>query len=221
MVAAVLFDLDGTLLDTAPDLGAALNSVLQANGREPLAAEVMRPYASHGSTGLLTLGFGHDFSHAAEQDKNRLRRQFLAAYEDNICQGTCLFQGVSELLQALAERNIAAGIVTNKPTHYTQLVLRYFPELAQLPSIVCGDTLSVNKPNPEPIRLAADQLHVAYHRCLYVGDAERDIVAGRNAGMTTVLAEYGYLAEHDQTAEWLADHRIATPLDILQFLAPK
>ncbi|MCH8500343.1 MAG: HAD-IA family hydrolase [Aliidiomarina sp.] len=221
MVAAVLFDLDGTLLDTAPDLGAALNVVLQANGRQPLADEKMRPYASHGSTGLLTLGFGQDFSHASDAEKNRLRKQFLAAYEANICQETCLFQGVSELLQTLAQRKIAAGIVTNKPTHYTQLVLRYFPELAQLPSIVCGDTLSVNKPNPAPIRHAADLLQVAYQHCLYVGDAERDIVAGRNAGMTTVLAEYGYLAEHDQTATWFADHSIATPLDILQVIAPQ
>lgn len=215
---AVLFDLDGTLLDTAPDLGAALNRVLHDHGLDTLPLSAMRPYASHGSTGLLKFGFGEQFNQASASQQLAWRQQFLDYYEASICQHTELFAGVSELLLQLHARNLAVGIVTNKPTRYTELVLQSFPELARLGSVVCGDTLAVNKPDPAPLHFAAEQLQVPSHQCFYVGDAERDIVAGRHAGMATVLASYGYIRNDEQPQEWLADHSIATPLELLDLL---
>lgn len=216
---AVLFDLDGTLLDTAPDLGAALNRVLQDYGLAALPLSDTRPYASHGSTGLLKFGFGEQFSLASPTQQQRWRQQFLDYYEARICEQTQLFAGVSELLESLQARDLAIGIVTNKPTRYTDLVLQSFPELARLGSVVCGDTLAVNKPDPAPLHLAAEQLQVPSAHCLYVGDAERDIVAGRNAGMATVLARYGYIRSEEQPENWQADYDIHAPLELLKILA--
>lgn len=216
---AVLFDLDGTLLDTAPDLGAALNSVLQDYGLRALPLSDTRPYASHGSTGLLKFGFGEQFSRASHAQQQLWRQQFLDYYEARICEQTQLFAGVSELLANLHARHLAIGIVTNKPTRYTDLVLQSFPELAKLGSVVCGDTLAVNKPDPAPLYLAAEQLQVPSSQCIYVGDAERDIIAGRNAGMETVLARYGYIRSEEQPDNWQADYDIHAPLELLKILA--
>ncbi|MCL4409611.1 HAD family hydrolase [Aliidiomarina haloalkalitolerans] len=216
---AVLFDLDGTLLDTAPDLGAALNCVLQDYGLRALPLSDTRPYASHGSTGLLKFGFGEQFSLASPMQQQRWRQQFLDYYEARICEQTQLFAGVSELLANLHARHLAIGIVTNKPTRYTDLVLQSFPELAKLGSVVCGDTLAVNKPDPAPLHLAAEQLQVPSSQCIYVGDAERDIIAGRNAGMETVLARYGYIRCEEQPENWQADYDIHAPLELLKILA--
>ena len=214
MPQAVLFDLDGTLLDTADDLGAALNAVLAAEQRPLVAAEFYTPLASHGSAGLLRFAFGDQF----EQRKDELRQAFLNYYADNVVVHTRLFAGVDELLQGLSDRGIHAGIVTNKPHALTQLVLPYFPQLQQLPVIVSGDTLNVAKPHPQPLLHAAELLRVAPSQCWYVGDAERDIQAGNAAGMRTILARYGYIHANDQPDQWGAHADIARPQQLLALL---
>lgn len=211
---AVLFDLDGTLLDTADDLGAALNAVLLAEQRQPVSPEQYTPLASHGSAGLLRFAYGELF----EQRKDELRRAFLSYYADNIAVHTRLYDGVTGLLQELAARGIQAGIVTNKPQALTQLVLPYFPLLQALPVVVSGDTLAVAKPHPEPLLHAAELLQIPAHRCWYVGDAERDIQAGRAAGMHTVLARYGYIHANDEPDRWGAHASISQPQALLQLL---
>lgn len=214
-IKAVLFDLDGTLLNTAPDLGAALNAVCQQYQRPAVAAEVFTPVASHGSRGLLKLAFADDYT-ALETE---LRHAFLNAYQRDIATHTRLYPGVQTLLSVLQRESIPVAIVTNKPERLTHQLLPYFSEFDAIKVIVSGDTLSVSKPSPEPLFYAAKQLGVTPEHCLYVGDAERDIEAGRNAEMVTVLADYGYISDDDQPQRWKADYRIAAPLDLLRLLA--
>ncbi|RUO36570.1 HAD family hydrolase [Aliidiomarina sanyensis] len=213
---AILFDLDGTLLDTAPDLGFALNEVLKKYQLPIKTAEEYRPYASHGSMGLLQFGFG---SSLERFDKHALRQEFLAIYETNVCVHTQLFPHVEETLARLVEKNVRLGIVTNKPTRYTDLVLAEFPALAAIDVVVCGDTLPVSKPDPAPLRFAAEQLGLAPTQCLYVGDAERDITAGRRAQMKTVLATYGYLGEDDRPELWAADYEIQCISELIEWFS--
>lgn len=212
--AAVLFDLDGTLLDTADDLGAALNAVLAAQQLPLQPAAAYRPLASHGANGLLQLGFGRDV-----RDAPQLRADFLAHYQADIARYTKPYEGVGELFDALQQQGVKLAIVTNKPAHLTEQLLPYYPEFSAIEVVVCGDTLRVAKPHPEPLLLAAQQLQVAPQGCWYVGDAERDIRAGHNAGMYTVLAEYGYIHADDRPDSWRAHARIATPLALLGLLA--
>ncbi|MDV6315040.1 HAD-IA family hydrolase [Idiomarina sp. HP20-50] len=214
-VKAVLFDLDGTLLDTAPDLGAALNAVCEQYERPPINAEVFTPKASHGSRGLLQLAFADDYAHM----ETELRHAFLSAYKNNIALHTQPYPGVLELLAVLQRESIKVAIVTNKPERLTQQLLPHFPAFEAIQIVVSGDTLSVSKPSPDPLFYAAEKLGVEPADCLYVGDAERDIEAGRNAGMVTVLAEYGYISNEDQPQRWQADYHIASPLELLQLLA--
>jgi len=213
---AVLFDLDGTLLDTAADLGAALNAMLRQRKCAELPFHIIRPLASHGSRGLLQRGFGPGFN--ADTEKT-LRDEFLARYAANIAEHTHYFAGIEALLTALNERQIKIGIVTNKPHAYTMPLLAHFPLLKQLPSIVSGDTLSVAKPHPGPLLLAAEQLKCNAEECWYVGDAERDIEAGNRANMTTIVADWGYIGEADQPEHWGADLRLKQPLDLLGLLS--
>lgn len=212
---AILFDLDGTLLDTAPDLGAALNKVLAAEERPLVTAEEYTPLASHGSAGLLKHAYGID---EFEQRKHELRTAFLQAYADSIASGTALYPGVIDLLEALRTHSIAIAIVTNKPSKLTEQLLPYYPQLHAIDVVVCGDTLAVAKPHPEPLLHAAQQLGVSAEACWYIGDAERDIQAGRAAGMRTVLAAYGYIHSSEQPHLWQADHQIQTPLELLSLL---
>lgn len=214
-VKAVLFDLDGTLLDTAPDLGAALNAVCEQYERPAINAELFTPVASHGSRGLLKLAFADDY----DLMETELRHAFLSAYKDNIATHTRPYPGVLQLLALLQRESIKIAIVTNKPEKLTQQLLPHFPEFKAIEVVVSGDTLSVAKPSPEPLFHAAEKLGVAPMDCLYVGDAERDIEAGRNAGMVTVLAEYGYISNDDQPQRWQADYHITSPLELLTLLA--
>lgn len=219
--SAVLFDLDGTLLDTAPDLGHALNRVLADHHRAPIPLALSRPYASHGSHGLLTLGFGQAYN---SDTKAALREQFLAYYSQDICVDSRLFAEVPELLQQLAKLQLPVAIVTNKPTLYTELLLPHFPQLAAIPVVVCGDTLSVAKPSPEPLLHACQLLSKHHERtintahAIYVGDAERDIAAGSAAGMRTVVADYGYIGEQENSQTWQADFHIQRPQQLLLLL---
>lgn len=213
--AAILFDLDGTLLDTAPDLGAALNKLLAAEQRPQVSAAEYTPLASHGSAGLLKYAYGvAEF----EARKTELRTAFLRAYADSIAAGTDLYPGVAELLRELQHRSIAFAIVTNKPAKLTEQLLPHYPLLAAIEVVVCGDTLAVAKPAPDPLFFAAQQLGVQAEQCWYIGDAERDIQAGKAAGMFTVLAEYGYIHQSDTPHLWLADQHISSPTDLLRIL---
>ncbi|BAN34861.1 2-phosphoglycolate phosphatase [Sulfuricella denitrificans skB26] len=212
---AVLFDLDGTLADTAPDLGHALNLQRERHGLPPLPQETIRPYASHGTVGLFDIGFG-----LTPQDERfaPMREEYLALYTANLCLHTTLFPGMAELLAALEARNISWGVVTNKPARFTNPLLELLGLSKRAASIISGDTCAHPKPHPEPLLRAAREIGVAPQSCLYVGDAERDIEAARAAGMAALIADYGYLGAEDRPETWGADGRIDTPLGILAFL---
>ena len=212
-VAAVLFDLDGTLLDSAPDLGFALNQVCRENGLPEIPAEVFTPVASHGSRGLLGL------TQLDEDALLALKPRFLDIYRNNLALHSKLFDGVETLLSSLRRNQIKIGIVTNKPEFLTHPLIAQFEALQSISVVVCGDTLQEAKPSPKPLYYAAEQLTVDPKDCVYIGDAERDIVAGRNAGMVTVLAEYGYISSTDQPQQWLADYTIAHPNALIELLA--
>ncbi|MHB1290937.1 MAG: HAD family hydrolase [Sulfuricella sp.] len=213
---AVLFDLDGTLADTAPDLGHALNLQRERHGLPPLPQETIRPYASHGTVGLFDIGFGLTPRDARFAP---MREEYLALYTANLCLHTTLFPGMAELLAALEARNIFWGVVTNKPARFTNPLLEQLGLLGRAASVISGDTCTHPKPHPEPLLYAAREIGVAPQSCLYVGDAERDIEAARAAGMSALIADYGYLGAEDRPETWGADGRIDAPLGILAFLA--
>lgn len=214
-IRAVLFDLDGTLLDTAPDLAAALNDVLLEQGRQPHSFEAIRPHVSHGGSALVQFGFGMTPEH---EDFDRLRERFLEIYRNNIARHTRPFAGMLEVLDALEQRGLRWGVVTNKPAWLTLPLMEALALHSRAGSIVSGDTLPQRKPHPEPLFHACREIGLDASECLYVGDAERDIAAGRAAGMTTLVALFGYLGEQDDPAQWLADAMIQDPREILDFL---
>jgi 2-phosphoglycolate phosphatase len=212
---AVLFDLDGTLADTAPDLGSALNLQRERHGLPPLSEETIRPYASHGSRGLLGIGFGLN-----PEDVNfpLMREEYLALYDQVFCLRPTLFAGVAELLAEIDNRNIKWGVVTNKPRRFTMPLMRALGLTERAASIVSGDDCPRPKPHPDTLILASQQAAADPATCIYVGDAERDIVAGRAAGMHTLVAVYGYLGANDRPEEWGAQGMISAPLELLDLL---
>ena len=201
-IRTVLFDLDGTLADTAPDLAYALNRVLEEQGGRPLPFDTIRPVVSHGGIALIKLGFGID-EQAPEFPP--LRQRLLDIYRDNIARETRLFDGMESLLATLEERGLNWGVVTNKPGWLTEPLLDALGLKARAATIVSGDTLPERKPHPAPMLLACEQAGSDAGHCLYIGDAERDIEAGRNAGMRTLVALFGYLGETDIPERWQAD----------------
>ncbi|MFC3034304.1 HAD family hydrolase [Pseudoalteromonas fenneropenaei] len=205
---AVLFDLDGTLLDTAPDLKSALNEILAAESLPEVEEQEFRPAVSDGAIAMLTVGFGNRL---ANYDVAALRKRYLALYEQIGCRDSRLFTGISLLLSALAEQDIQVAIVTNKPTFLTLPLLKQLPELSQIPVVVCGDTLAVSKPHPEPLLHAAAQLKIAAQECWYVGDADRDVAAAKAAGMQSIVAMWGYIPSASQAYTWQADHYATNP----------
>ena len=213
---AVLFDLDGTLVDTAPDLGLALNLLRARHGLPPLPAEEIRPHASHGARGLLKIGFGLD---AGSMQFEAYRNDFLNLYAENICRDSRLFEGVPDLLDVLEARRIPWGVVTNKPARFTEPLLSLLNLAERAATIVSGDTCPQPKPHPDPMHYAAEELGLPASACLYVGDAERDVEAARAAGMQAVVALWGYLAGHDRPQDWQALGCIARPGEVLNFLA--
>ncbi len=210
--STVLFDLDGTLLDTAPDLAAALNATLQLNERAALPFDMIRPVVSHGGRALIELGFGLDPQHPEFEP---LRKQLLDLYQANIAVHTALFPGMAEVLDELEHRGIRWGVVTNKPGWLTEPLLDALALDSRAACIVSGDTLKERKPHPAPLLHACKLAGCQPGETLYVGDAERDIEAGRNAGMRTLVALFGYLMEHDRPEQWGADALIEHPADIL------
>lgn len=213
---AVLFDLDGTLIDTAPDMGAAVNELRVERGLEALEAARLRPWVSHGSPGLIKIAFGVDKDAANYKE---LRDRFLALYEARLSRETRMFDGMQEVIDVLYAKGIAWGIVTNKPAWLTDALLA---DLALSPAPACavsGDTTPHHKPHPEPILHACRLLDVEPGRCLYIGDAERDIQAAHAAGMPALAAAYGYLHEHEDPAEWQPDGIIHAPSALLAWIS--
>jgi len=214
-VRAVLFDLDGTLADTAPDLAGALNRLLEEQGREPVPLERARPATSSGARGMLRVGLGIDPEHA---EYASLKARFLDLYAGDVCRETRLFDGVSELLAALERLAIAWGVVTNKPERFTVPLLEALELLERAACVVGGDTAERAKPHPDPLLQAARALGLPPADCLYVGDDRRDVQAARAAGMPVLAAGYGYLGEDGDPLAWGADAVIGHPLDVLNHL---
>jgi N-acetyl-D-muramate 6-phosphate phosphatase len=214
-VRAVLFDLDGTLADTAGDLGAALNDVRAGLGLPPLHTDTLRPHASAGARGMIGAGIG------IVPDDPRyesLRAAFLGHYERRLDETTRLFDGVPELLAAIEARGLRWAIVTNKATRFTSPVVASLGLDARAGAIVCGDTTPHAKPHPEPLLHAARTLGVDPADCVYVGDDLRDIVAGNAAGMASIVAGWGYLGFGQHPREWPASARAECPGDLIGHL---
>lgn len=215
MIQTLLFDLDGTLLDTAPDLGYALNCVLQENGASALAAAQIRPQVSHGTLGLIRLGFGIGPEHPRFEP---LRQRLLAIYEGRLAHDTRLFPGMRELLDALPGEGMRWGVVTNKPGWLTTPLLQQMGLYDDCACVVSGDTTSKRKPDPEPMLHACELAACRAETCIYIGDAERDIIAGKRAGMRTLVAGYGYIGADEQPSAWGADAIVEQPSDILPWV---
>lgn len=215
MIRAVFFDLDGTLADTAPDLGFVLNLLRQARGLPPLPIEQIRPQASNGARGLLRLGF--DIT-PLDQGFEALRAEFLDRYEANLCHHTTLFPGVAELLSELERCKLTWGVVTNKPSRFSVPLLEKLGLANRCGAIVSGDTCGKPKPDPAPLLEASRQTGVPPWSALYVGDDRRDTEASLAAGMRSIIALYGYLGDGGHPENWGAHGMIARPQDLLRFL---
>ena len=215
---AVLFDLDGTLLDTAPDLAAALNRVRATYGHAPLPYAQVRAQVSNGSYALTRLGF--DFPEDSPAFETA-RLALLDDYRENLAQATVLFPGMEELLASFAPTGLRWGIVTNKPGWLTTPLLAQLALAVPPGCVVSGDTLAQRKPHPAPLRHAAALLGCAPERCVYIGDAVRDIEAGRSAGMYTLAASYGYLDLESDPGSWQADAIVESAEAIAAWLASR
>ena len=212
---AVLFDLDGTLADTALDLGGALNRLLKRKGLPEKDMADIRPVASHGANGLILLGAGIDKDHA---DHAHWRVDFLAEYENGFANETVLFEGVNALLAELDRRGMVWGIITNKPHIFTHRLVPQLGFVCPPAVVVSGDTTAEAKPSTKPMLYACEKIGIEPEHCVYVGDAERDMQAGKDAGMRTLLANWGYIAASDNVAQWPADAAIDKPQDLLKLL---
>lgn len=212
MIEAVLFDLDGTFADTAPDLGTALNRLRTEHGSEPLPLDAFRRYTSHGVRGLLNIGFNIE---PADPRYAELSHRFLAYYAEAICVGTRLFPGIPELIEALEWRSVKWGIVTNKSQRFTLPLMEQLGVARRAACIVSGDSAPRAKPYPDPLLLASRTAGVAPARCIYVGDDLRDVEAARAASMKTVAVTYGYLGDGLAVEKWGADALIGHPVEIL------
>ncbi|BBB15645.1 phosphoglycolate phosphatase-like protein [Candidatus Rickettsiella viridis] len=214
-IDAVLFDLDGTLLDTASDLAATLNALLLAQQLPPLPLSAIRPMISEGAAGLLKLGFN-----LSEKDPKfpRLRQQFIEYYSQHSCEQTQLFAGVDTLIDHLETNHVAWGIVTNKSEALTMPLIEHFPLLKKAKCIVGGDTLSHSKPHPKPLLHACECIKSTPKHCVYIGDAKRDIDAANAAGMRSLIALYGYIPNQAELNSWHATAMINTPLELIDWL---
>ncbi|HMM47907.1 MAG TPA: HAD-IA family hydrolase [Thiobacillaceae bacterium] len=216
-IRTILFDLDGTLIDTAPDLGRALNLQRARHGLPPLADDIIRSQASHGARGLLGVGFD---LHPDDASFARMREEFLQLYAENICHHSRPFPGILDLLDQLERRGLAWGVVTNKPARFTEPLLSILDLAERAACIVSGDTCPQPKPHPAPMLTAAELCGTAPGECLYLGDAERDIQAARAATMPALVATWGYLNACDDPRSWGAHAEIDHPIETLDYLAP-
>jgi phosphoglycolate phosphatase len=218
MVAAVrlvLFDLDGTLADTAPDLAAAVNRMLVKRSREPLPLATLRPLASHGARGLVGRAFGVA---PTDDGYEALRQEFFGEYESALCDASVLFPGMAETLDSLDATTIRWGIVTNKIARFTDPLVRALGLDRRAACVVSGDTTAHTKPHPAPLLYALRESEHSAREAVYVGDDLRDVQAGQAAGLRTVIAAYGYLGDAEPIERWGADHVIQRPADLLPWL---
>jgi phosphoglycolate phosphatase len=211
---AVLFDLDGTVLDTAPDMASALNTLRAEEALAPMAYDAVRCAVSHGAARVVIAGFPD----ASADSLAALQRRFLEIYRGSLSRGTRLFPGMGEVLDALTERRLKAGIVTNKAGWLTEPLLEEMGLRARFDCVVSGDTLAERKPHPLPLLHAAKLAGVAPGECIYVGDAERDVQAAQAAGMPALVANYGYLRADEDSRAWGGDGYLERALDLLSWL---
>jgi phosphoglycolate phosphatase len=209
---AVLFDLDGTLADTAPDLGAALNRLRDDEGLPPLPLETLRPHTSSGTRGMLRAGFGLT---PANDGYAAMAARFLCHYERTLCVGTRLFPQLEPVLAKLEQRGIAWGVVTNKPQRFTEPLIDALGLTARCACIISGDSAPNPKPAPDTLLLASRRLDIAPTAIAYVGDDLRDVQAGQAAGMFTVAAGWGYLGVDAHIDTWGADRIAPAPTDLM------
>lgn len=212
---AVLFDLDGTLLDTAPDFHTAINRQLAAYGKPPLPFERIRPLVSLGSLRVVQEAFSETTSSEAIE---ALRKDFLLLYRETNFLDTKPFPGIEQVLTSLEEANILWGIVTNKPERLTLPLVKRLGYDKRAACIISGDTISKAKPHPEPLLHACQLMNVTPEACLYIGDAERDMVAGKAAGMKTLAALFGYIPQQEDIQKWPFDDTVDTPEEILPWI---
>ena len=217
VISTILFDLDGTLVDTAPDLGHALNLQLKRHAKPVLPDAKIRPFASHGSRGLIGLGFGIT---PADSNFLQMRDEYLSIYESVYTRSPVLLPGIADLLHTIENKDLKWGIVTNKPRRFTVGLIESMGLNLEnrAACIVCGDDAPQPKPSPATLLMACEKVGVKPENCVYVGDAERDVIAGKAAGMKTVIALFGYIDVMDKPAEWGADAMIDAPADLLQLL---
>lgn len=215
MIDYILFDLDGTLADTGPDLAGALNLLLSEEGREPLPYQTIRPLVSHG--GLIMIGSCLGIP-VDSMEMQRLHRRFLEIYQSRIAAETDLFRGMDEVLASLEAMALPWGIVTNKPEFLTTPLIAALRLEHRAVCVVSGDTLEYSKPHPAPLLHACQVAGRAPSRSVYIGDARRDIEAGVNAGMRTLVALYGYLGADDRPETWGASGMIHSPAGVLAWL---
>lgn len=214
-VKAVLFDLDGTLIDSAPDLGAAADKMRTDRGLPSLPDAAYRPMAGAGARGMLSVAFGMTPDSPGFE---AMREEFFVNYERCMTERTYVFDGVEDMLSQLETRGVLWGVVTNKSKRFTEPLAAQMPLFANASVVISGDTTPHAKPHPEPLLEAARRLKLDPSQCVYVGDDERDILAARAAGMYSVAACYGYLGAKADTAEWGADVEIKSPAQLLQSL---
>lgn len=211
---AILFDLDGTLVDTAPDMVAVLTELQKDNGCEPLPYELARSHVSNGAMGLIRLAFAK----LGDTARAGLHQDYLERYERSVCVASTLFPGLAELLDRLDTEGKPWGVVTNKPKRMTEPLLERLGLAGRIACVVSGDTLPERKPHPAPMLLACKMLDVPPAQTIYVGDASRDIEAGRAAGTTTIAAAWGYITAGDDPASWGPDHIAASTRELMELV---
>ncbi len=216
MIEAVLFDFDGTLADTAPDLGGALNLLLQRYNKPPVPLSRSRPFVSMGARGMLEIGLGLKPQHA---EFDALKAEYLSIYEDNLFRATRLFDGMDRLLDTLDQRAIPWGIVTNKHSRFTMPILAALKLHGRAKTVICGDAVAQLKPDPAGLFAAVHELKIKPTKNIfYIGDDERDIQAALAANITPVAARYGYLGNNNPPDKWGAAHAIDSPSDLVKLL---
>lgn len=214
-INTVLFDLDGTLIDTAPDMANALNILLEEEGYDILSFAYIRPVVSNGSEALVQLGF------PKLEDQvtiDRLKKRYLEIYQNRLCIHSVLFPGMKKLIEHIENEKMSWGVVTNKPAWLTDPLMEQIGLSERAACIISGDTTNNRKPHPEPMYLACKQANSRPENCIYVGDAQRDIQAGVNAGMQTIIANYGYIGAWESTNDWGADFSVDKADEIIDLL---
>jgi len=215
-ISTVLFDLDGTLIDTAPDMAAALDILCDEEQHARLPFSEVRPVVSNGSVALVKLAFGEQLE---SQTLDRLKQRYLEIYQNSLAVQSQLFEEMNDLLTYLEQNNIKWGVVTNKPGWLTEPLMETLGLHLRAACIVSSDSTVNRKPHPEPMYYACKLADSRPEECIYVGDARRDIEAGQNAGMKTVIAKYGYIGAWEKTEDWQADYSIQRPSQLLDYLA--